>query len=119
MLSSLDVLPMALAAAGGRPPADRVLDGSDPTAALAGEAPSPHQALHWVWEQGRKQQWRAMREGRFKIIRRADNEPWQLYDLAADIGETKDLAREQPDVVQALAAKFGQWHASVKKGDCK
>jgi len=27
------------------------LDGRDPTAALAGEAASPHEALYWVWNQ--------------------------------------------------------------------
>jgi len=73
MLSSLDVLPMVVAAAGGNLPTDRVFDGRDPTATLAGEAPSPHKQLHWVWNQGRKQQWRAMRDGHYKIVRRADN----------------------------------------------
>jgi arylsulfatase A-like enzyme len=104
---------MALAVAGGRLPADRVFDGCDPTATLAGEAPSPHKALHWVWPQGRRQQWRAMREGHFKIVRRADNEPWQLYDLSADIGETNDLAKERPEQLQAVVAKFEQWRASA------
>jgi len=114
MLSSLDVLPMAVVAAGARLPDDRVFDGCDPTATLAGDTPSPHQALHWVWNQGRKQQWRAMREGRFKIVRRADSEPWQLYDLSADIGETKDLAKERPELVRALVAKFEQWQDTAR-----
>lgn len=115
MLSSLDVLPMAVAAAGGALPADRALDGRDPTATLAGESPSPHKALHWVWDQGRKQQWRAMREGRLKIVRRADNEPWQLYDVRADPGETRDLAAEQPGTVARLNGTFQQWLLSVKR----
>lgn len=33
---------------------------------------------------------------------------WQLYDLAADPGETHDLAAERPDVLKGPAA---QWHA--------
>ena len=41
MLSSLDVLPMIVTAAGGKLPADRRLDGRDPTPALAGKAASP------------------------------------------------------------------------------
>ena len=38
MLSSLDVLPLMLAAAGGAAPRDRVLDGRDPAETLAGAA---------------------------------------------------------------------------------
>lgn len=40
---------MALRAAGLALPIDRVLDGKDPTAALAGEGPSPHKYLYWRW----------------------------------------------------------------------
>ena len=73
MLSSLDVLPMILAAAGGALPTDRVIDGRDPTATLAGEKLSPHEALHWVWNQGRREQWRGMRHGNYKLVRKADD----------------------------------------------
>jgi arylsulfatase A-like enzyme len=112
-LSSLDVLPMMLAAAGGTPPGDRVLDGRDPTAVLAGQARSPHEALYWVWNQGRRQQWRAMRLGPYKLVRQADDAPWELYDLAEDLGETKDLAAERPGLVRELAQKFDRWQASI------
>jgi arylsulfatase A-like enzyme len=114
MLASLDVLPLMLAAAGGRPPGDRVLDGRDPVPALAGEAKSPHEALHWVWNQGKKQQWRGLREGKWKLVRRADNEPWELYDLGADIGETHNLAKAEPELVSSFSARFARWHESVK-----
>ena len=40
-----------------------------------------------------------------------DPEP-QLYDLANDIGETRNVAREHPDKVEALAARLKQ----VRKG---
>jgi len=49
-----------------RLPTDRILDGHDPTATLAGEKPSPHEALHWVWDQGRDEQWRGMRHGQVR-----------------------------------------------------
>jgi arylsulfatase A-like enzyme len=58
MVSSLDVLPTVLAAAGGELPPDRVLDGRNVLPTLAGQAPSPHDALYWVWNQGRNEQWR-------------------------------------------------------------
>jgi arylsulfatase A-like enzyme len=113
MLSSLDVLPLAVGAAGGTLPTDRIFDGQDPTAALAGEAPSPHTALHWVWRQGRNNLWRGMRRGNLKIVRSADTEPWQLYDLSSDIGESHDLAADKPEVVQSLAGEYEAWLAAI------
>ena len=109
MLSSLDLLPLVLAATGGELPPDRILDGRDPTETLTRDAPSPHEALFWVWNQGRKYQWNAVREGRFKIVRSADLEPWELYDLASDAGEQNNLAPQHPELVKDLAEKFAIW----------
>lgn len=113
MLSSLDMLPMIVSAAGGKVPDN--LDGFDPTPALAGDAPTRHQALHWVWEPGDSQQWHGMREGKFKIVRSSTKTPWQLYDLASDPGESNDLAKKRPDLVKTLDGNFERWRAAVKK----
>lgn len=115
MLSSLDVLPTIVSAASGSLPAERVIDGCDAAPVLAGQATSPHPALHWVWNQGKKEQWRGMRAGNIKILRRADNEPWQLYDLSSDLAEANDLASKQPGRLNALVAQFEAWRASIKK----
>jgi len=60
----------------------------------------------------------AIREGRWKLVcgngsggREAPKgapfaEPFQLYDLDADLGETTDLAAEHPEVVRRLYAKL-------------
>ncbi|MCI0420311.1 MAG: sulfatase-like hydrolase/transferase [Acidobacteria bacterium] len=114
ILSSLDLLPMAITAAGGKLPENSVLDGLDPTSTLAGQARSPQRELHWLWNQGRNQQWRAMREGSFKLVRRASDDPWELYDLSTDLAEAKDLSREQPLIVKRLVDRFERWHESVK-----
>ncbi len=113
MLSSFDVVPLAVAVAGGRLPADRVFDGYDPLPALQGKGASPHRALHWIWNQGRNQQWRGLREGNLKLLRSADTVPWQLYDLSTDIGEQHDLAARQPDQVRDLVRHFDEWQASI------
>jgi len=40
-------------------------------------------------------------------------EQFQLYDLAADVGEKNDLAAEQPDRVKVMATALRTWQRSV------
>ncbi len=107
-LLSCDLLPMALAAAGGALPADRTIDGRDPTATLAGEAPSPHDAL--FFEYGQQS---AMRRGRYKILRTGPQEPFQLFDLNVDLGETTDIAASHARLVAQMQREFKAWRATV------
>jgi hypothetical protein len=37
-----------------------------------------------------------------------------LFDLAADIGEQKDLAGQRPEVVKDLAARYDAWNATLE-----
>jgi len=113
MLSSLDIVPLAVAAAGGTLPGDRVFDGRDPLPALQGKAASPQSALHWIWNQGRKEQWQGIREGDYKLLRATDSGPWQLFDLSQDVGEQTDLAASRPEKVKELAQHFDQWRAGI------
>jgi arylsulfatase A-like enzyme len=107
-LVSMDLFVMALRAAGAELPDDRVIDGEDPTAALAGEAPSGHRHLFFQW--GPRS---AVRSGRYKLLRNKEDEPFQLYDLVEDLGETTDLALKKPEVAAALAREFERWRATV------
>jgi arylsulfatase len=55
-----------------------------------------------------------VRQGRWKLVDWRDfeakaNSGWQLYDLAADPGETRDLAAAQPAVVADLRARWEVW----------
>jgi arylsulfatase A-like enzyme len=113
MLSSLDMVPLAVGVAGGKLPTDRAIDGRDPLPALEGKAASPHAALHWKWNQGRNQQWSGMRAGDYKLLRSTDQGPWQLYNLAADIGERHDLAAKEPEKLAELVEHFEQWLGEV------
>ena len=110
MLSHLDLLPWFLDVAGMPLPNERVLDGRNCEAALTGAAGSPHERL--FFHLGVTS---AVREGDLKIIRTKTTTPWELYDLAADPGEKKNLAAARPDEVARLAATFTQWQSDVKK----
>ncbi|MHC4178819.1 MAG: sulfatase-like hydrolase/transferase [Planctomycetota bacterium] len=109
-LVSMDLFVMILRAAGAELPGDRVIDGRDPTAALAGEVGSPHDHLFFRW--GSRS---AVRRGRHKLLRNEEDEPWKLYDLVDDLAETKDLAAEKPEVVAGLARRFERWAAEVRR----
>ena len=103
-LISLDFLPMFLRAAGGELPSDALLDGRDPTAALTGKAASPHDQLFWDYRG-----YSAVRSGRHKLLRVAPDKPFQLFDLEADLGETRDLSAQKPWVAQRLRTRFEEW----------
>ena len=46
---------------------------------------------------------------------KANRQPtaWQLYDMQADPGETKDLAAELPDVVADLSKQYEAWYDDI------
>lgn len=102
-VSALDVLPTALAAAGIVPEKPPAFDGVDLLPYLAGERKAaPHEAL--FWRMGRQS---AVRAGNYKLvdIRGAKG----LYDLSADVGESKDLSASQPGVVERLETMYADW----------
>lgn len=109
-LWSLDLLAMAIVAAGGVLPRDRVLDGRDPTAALAGEAASPHESLYFHYGSSS-----AVRHGRYKLYRRNGRSPWELFDLETDVGETANLAAREPEIVKALSEQFQRFSDGTRR----
>jgi arylsulfatase A-like enzyme len=110
-LISLDLLPLALAAAEVEPPLDLTLDGLDPTEALTGRGPSPHDTLVFAWREGEA----AVRRGPFKLHRPRSDAPWALYDLDADLGETRDLAADRPSIVAELSLAFDHWSTETTR----
>jgi arylsulfatase A-like enzyme len=110
MLSQLDVLPLVLAASGVPPLKGRVLDGRDPLPALSGTSASPHERLVFTYRMAS-----AVREGPLKIIRSAPAQPWELYDLVQDPGESVNLASDRPADVARLDAAYQSWLADVRR----
>lgn len=104
-VSSVDVFATALAVAGVPMPADKKYDSVNLLPFLAGEKSGPpHDRLFWRASNGR---W-ATREGSFKLVRQKGKSD-ELYDLAADIGETNDLAAAKSDVVKRLGSALDAW----------
>jgi len=62
------------------------------------------------WEhQGKK----AARSGNWKLVSGGNQQPWELYDLAKDPEELKDISKQYPKVVAQLKDKYVDWATKV------
>ena len=84
------------------------LDGVNIFPYLSGEKTgAPHERL--FWRAGGGLRW-AVREGNLKLVKMDDTDP-ELFDLAADIGETKNLIGERKTDASRLQAAYDAWNA--------
>ncbi len=101
---SLDLLPTAVAAAGGKVAAN--VDGVDLMPYITGKkSGAPHESLCWQFD---KQS--AIRKGDWKLSKHEDKGV-RLYNLANDPTEKNDLAAEDRDKVSELLADWDKWNA--------
>ena len=104
------------------------LDGRSLVKVIASpDAPSPHEVMHWAWGN----RW-AVRQGDWKLIGSGRPRPGQrpraqLFSLAGDKPESKDLAKKQPRIAAVLYKLHEDWakemaadvKARVAKGTAK
>jgi arylsulfatase A len=123
LAATIDVLPTLADIIGVELPRDRIIDGRSILPLMEGKpgAKSPHEAYYFYW--GRELQ--AVRSGKWKLhfphgYRTLAGKPGgtdgnpvpysqgkidlSLFDLENDVGETKNVAAEHPEVVERLKA---------------
>jgi arylsulfatase B len=103
-VASVDATATALELAGAGAGAAK-LDGVSLMPALTGKAAEAADRTLF-WRVGKKN---ALRSGDWKLIR--EGKEWQLYDLTHDIGETRNLAAQEPARVQQMSALWDTWNA--------
>ena len=116
-----DLVPTLLAAAGIDPAKTTgPLDGVNLLPLLTGGTLAPR-PLFWHFPNYTNQGGRpagAVREGDWKVIEQYEDGSVELYNLANDLGETRDLAKEQPERAAALQQKLAAWRRSVGAQEC-
>lgn len=121
--ASIDLMPTLVKLCDGTLP-QRKIDGKDITPLLMGtpDAASPHDTYVLMHGPGtvRSGKWKfyPWKEGKGGRRDAAKDKPSdlavQLYDTVADIGETRNLAAEHPEVVKRLQAAYDAHVAEIK-----
>jgi arylsulfatase A-like enzyme len=107
LASTIDVLPTIAHLTGTPLPADRKIDGVNISTLLAGDAKSPREDFLYYAMSGKIE---GIREGEWKLLvlgpKSAGQPDIMLFNLAEDIGETKNLAAEHPELVERLTRRM-------------
>jgi arylsulfatase A-like enzyme len=106
-----DILPTVAEATGATAPAD--IDGLSILPTLLGKNSIQKQHEYLYWEISG---WTAIRQGTWRAVQPKPTKPWELYDLASDPSESKDLAAEKPDILAKLTALATKAHEPVREG---
>jgi len=97
-----DFFPTACDVAGIPLPDSQAIDGISYLPTLVGQQQPRHDYLYWEFhEQGKKQ---AVIQDDWKLVYLLAENSYELYNLKDDIGETTNLAAENPDKLQVLQA---------------
>jgi arylsulfatase A-like enzyme len=120
---TLDVMPTVAKLLGVELPAERIIDGKDIMPLMTGEpaAQSPHEAFYCYYggelQAVRDRRWKLHLPHQYRTLSGRDGGRdgypvnydqakigAELFDLHNDVGETKNIAAEHPDVVARLTA---------------
>lgn len=120
-VSSLDILPTALAAAevkvaatsvaGDSAKSEATWDGINLLPLLKGETSPASRDLFWC--SGSDEGWWAVRSGDWKLV--GERAKIGLFDLSKDVSEANDLAAQLPDKVAELTKLHDAWLANMAK----
>jgi arylsulfatase A-like enzyme len=123
VVATIDILPTIAALTNSNLPTDRKIDGMDLSHKLldtAGES-SRNEYLYYS-SQGqlegiRRGQWKLLVKAKRRNRNNKDAAPAKptihLFDLAADVGEKKNLAVDHSDVVNELIARMKELDAEI------
>ena len=112
-ISSIDIFPTLVDLAGAKAPP---VDGESLVPMMTLGKPLPRNALFWHFPcyAGRGRPASAIRVGRHKLIESFEAQSIELYDLADDPGEERELSKTQPERARGLYKELKAWQAETK-----
>jgi arylsulfatase A len=134
-LWSLDLLPTLARVARAKVPTDRPIDGADFLPALEGKKIARKTPLFWHYYRALGEPRVALRDGDWvvlapckplpegaggplkagdmELIKGARLTTFELYNLRDDLGQNRDLARQQPERLRALSDRLRALYGEV------
>ncbi len=109
-LTALELFPTFVKLAGAELPSGVAYDGFDMLPVLAGQTKSPREQMAWE-----RRNTRALRYRNWKWVEAP--EYGGLFDLANDIGESRDLSEEKPEVLEMMQQRFRDWKAEMSRAE--
>ena len=121
VFSAMDLVTSLLSVAKVPLPSDVRLDGENLSAVLLGQSEESRKSpLFWRRPPDRKMAYGAgplpdlsVRDGQWKLLCEYDGSKAELYDLMKDVGEKRNLAADQPEIVERLTKAVIAWHQSM------
>ena len=99
-------------------PIPRHCDGVDLIPYLNGKRKSEsHEYLFWLNNEpgdAVRRHMIAVRWQDWRLYKKYDKDPWQLFDLKVDPREEQDVVAKHPEVVKQLAAKHAAWAGTLE-----
>lgn len=121
IFSAIDLAPSLRQLAGAKLPAGSLQDGEDLLDTILGRGQSGRQAPLFFRRPPDREQFRhydnlpdlAVRSAQWKLYCDYDGGHPELYDLAADPSETRNVASAHPETVRKLSGQLLAWHQEM------
>jgi arylsulfatase A-like enzyme len=113
---TIDLLPTLAEACALPVPRSHVVDGASIVALLKQSGTLKRDALYWHYPHyhpGGATPYSAVRSGDWRLVEYFEDGRAELFNLKADVGETRDLVKEKPDRVKELRDRLAAWRKSV------
>ncbi len=110
-VTSVDFFPTLCRVAGIPIPENREIDGKDITPLFKQKEGFNRDAIFWHFPhyRGHIFPYSIIRKGDYKLIKRYDGKPFELFDLRNDLSETTDLSDSLPGKVEEMNTVLEQW----------
>jgi arylsulfatase A len=117
-IMTIDYYPtlLEIAAVAGDAAHNRLLDGVSIVPLLSNSKAHIERDLFWHaphYHAGGDGLYSAIRSGEWRMIESHESGELELYNLAQEIGEQTNLARQQPNVAKDLLARLKKWRVNV------